>query len=256
MTNHPQHPRHAIRAHLAGDLDGQSLFRALMSHKEWHIPTRTDAGGEAALVSFVAADGARWMKFFTDAEAVQTWSAAEGGDLADQCIVTVGYSIFGILEDDLAGVEINPSLQDAVHYVQEQIPQLRQWANSIRVEEALATIDFEETPLGLLKDYTNYFLVLRRAGADSAHLVLAPDSQGRALAAVFTAEDALQFFLDAIAPSADFDPVPVRVNGEQLFAQLNELPLDGVVFNCSGPIQPRAYGKRLAEYVLSADREA
>lgn len=247
--------RTAVREHLAGNLPGASLFRSLTEHNDWHIPARTGTDGDPALVNFVDQTGGRWLKLFTDADAVENWFEKEGAEVADQCIVTSGTQIFSVLEDDLAGIEINPMSEHAIHYVTEHIPVLKHWSRAIRLEQALDTVDVDETPLGLLKDYDAYVLVLRKTGEESAQLVLAPDEQGRSLAAVFTAEDALDAFFDTVLAEADFEPIPVRVGGEQLFAQLNALPLDGIVFNCSGPSFPRAFGKKLAEYVLSSTEE-
>ncbi|OYT72538.1 MAG: hypothetical protein CFK52_04905 [Chloracidobacterium sp. CP2_5A] len=245
--------RAAAREHLAGRLSHAALFRSLVSHADWHVPVRSSANGEAAVLTFADPAGARWVKIFTDLSAIETWAEQEGGGLDGQCVVTDGANLFGALDDELAGVEINPGSPEGIHYQRQHLPLLRQWARIIELESALETVDQGETPIGLLRDYDAYVLVLKRVGDDSAQLVLAPDDQGRALAAVFTAEDTLAAFCDQVLSSADFEPIPVRVNGERLFAQLQALPLDGLVFNCSGPIQPRAFGKRLADYVLAPD---
>lgn len=242
--------RTAVREHLAGRLSHAALFRSLMAHPDWHVPVCAGTDDEATVMTFVDAAGERWIKVFTDLGAVEAWAEQFGGEADGRCIVTSGTNLFGALDDELAGVEINPGLPEGVHYQRPHIPLLRQWARITELESALETIDADETPLGLLRDYDAYVLVLKRTGPDSAHLVLAPDDDGRALAAVFTAEDTLAAFFDQVLSAADFEPIPVRVNGEQLFTQLRALPLDGLVFNCSGPVRPRAFGKRLADYVL------
>ncbi|MFQ3582977.1 MAG: SseB family protein [Chloracidobacterium sp.] len=248
--------RTAVREHLAGRITHATLFRSLMTHVDWHVPVHTSPEGEAVVLTFVDAAGERWIKVFTDLSAVEAWVAQEGKELDGQCLVTDGANLFGALDAELAGVEINPGLPEGVHYQRQHIPLLQQWARIIELESALETIDAGETPIGLLRDYDAYVLVLKRTGADSAQLVLAPDADDRMLAAVFTAEDTLAAFFDQVLASADFEPIPVRVNGEQLFTQLQTLPLDGLVFNCSGPTQPRAFGKRLADYVLSRGDES
>lgn len=248
--------RTAMREHLAGRLPSPTLFRSLMAHADWHVPVHSSTAGEAEVMTFVDAAGARWVKVFTDLGAVEAWVEQVGGQPDQQCVVTDGANLFGALDDALAGVEINPGLPEGIHYQQQHLPLLRQWARIIELESALETIDVGETPIGLLRDYDAYVIVLKRTGADTAQLVLAPDADGRLLAAVFTAEDTLAAFFDQVLAAADFEPIPVRVNGTQLFGQLQALPLDGLVFNCSGPVQPRAFGKRLAEYVLSPSNGA
>jgi hypothetical protein len=244
--------RTAIREHLAGRLPSATLFRSLMAHADWHVPVHPTTEDEATVMTFVDAAGEPWIKIFTDLSAVEAWAEQAGG-LSDQhCVVTDGAHLFRSLDDTLAGLEVNPGLPEGIYYQRQHLPLLRQWARIVELESALETIDKGETPLGLLRNYDAYVLVLKRTGADTAHLVLAPDANGRLLAAVFTAEDTLAAFFDQVLATADFEPIPVRVTGEQLFGQLRALPLDGLVFNCSGPIQPRAFDKRLAEYVLGA----
>jgi hypothetical protein len=245
--------RTAVCEHLAGRLSSATLFRSLMAHPDWHVPVYASSEGEAAVMTFVDAAGARWIKVFTDLAAVEAWAEQGGGVPGQQCVVTDGANLFGALEDTLAGVEINPGLPEGVHYQQQHLPLLRQWARIVELESALETIDTGETPIGLLRDYDAYVIVLKRTGPDTAQLVLAPDADGRLLAAVFTAEDTLAAFFDQVLATADFEPIPVRVNGRQLFGQLQALNLDGLVFNCSGPIPPRAFGRRLADYVLTPD---
>ena len=86
-------------------------------------------------------------------------------------------------------------------------------------------------------------------------MALAPDEggEGRRLAAIFTAEDALQLFVVA-RESAAGELVSVRLSGFELFEQLaSSAELDGVVFNACGPGAPVALAKDVAQLVLTGD---
>lgn len=253
MTDTSFDLKEITQQYLEGKFPQPVFFRCLMYYPNWHLPTKTDETGEPQLLAFVDEAGERWLKVFTDPEAIEAFVAAENVEFEDNWIIASGHTFFGILEDDLAGIEINPHHQSSLLYPQDTIPKLKQWARSARIEDVLNTIDVAETPLGFLKDFDGYIVVLRKFG-DRVELALAPDSQGRLLAAVFTAEDTLEAFLiDLVPNSEEFELIPIRLNGTQLFSQLREMKVDGMVFNCSGPIPPRAFDIKLTDYILSAE---
>ena len=74
------------------------------------------------------------------------------------------------------------------------------------------------------------------------HIALAPDQQQRALVAIFTAEDTAQRFLQAVGDRLGKIHMDL-IDGEKLFTQLNLLPLEGLVFNCYGPVATLALNK-------------
>ncbi|MBX7220806.1 MAG: SseB family protein [Blastocatellia bacterium] len=246
------HPTKAIERFRQGTLSEAALFRSLMAFDGWFLPTQTDSDGAPSIVSFQSGEGRRRLLIFTDEDAIETCLDQESLEFGDQCLLTNGTELFWSVENSFATIEINPHSPAEMVFVSEQIPKLKQWARSVMVETALSTVDVEETPLGFLKDFDGYIVVLRKVG-DGAQMVLAPDNQGRQLAAVFTAEDTLEAFLLDILSVTEFEPLPIRLNGNKLFRQILEMPVEGVVFNCCGPVTARAFGKKLAEYVLSAE---
>lgn len=242
-------PREAIRQNRAGELSGASLLRALASHGGWHVPARVADGEEPGLLVLNNARGERWMLAFTDRQAMDEYEAVAGSNaLGEHFAVLAGHALFRDIDDTLSGIDINALGENAVHYKREQFETLRRWARVIEVEQ---TLDQQVPDLGVLKRFDAYWMVLRKEG-EGHQLVLAPDTQGRRLAPVFTAEDNTIEFLKTAVPALDFEPITVTLTGEQVFGQLRGLPLDGLVFNCRGPAKPRAFAKGFVDVVLNA----
>ncbi|MBN1954246.1 MAG: hypothetical protein JW900_04260 [Anaerolineae bacterium] len=151
-------------------------------------------------------------------------------------------------------VNVNPFTALAIHYKQHQLPMLLRWAKAVELELALHDPAMADQLFALLRDFAHYQIVLRQVG-EGYQMVLAPDDQGRRLAAVFTADDTLDAFMAWAAPQFDFQPLILTLGGRDLFAQLRNAPVDGVVFDCKGPVPPRAFARELAEHILGIDRQ-
>lgn len=84
-------------------------------------------------------------------------------------------------------------------------------------------------------------------------LALAPDGQGRALAAVFTAADNFDAFTEVRQPALEEGQLlSLELTGVELFRLLAGMRLDGLVFNCSGPAAAVAFAHAFAEVILEA----
>jgi ABC-type enterobactin transport system permease subunit len=101
-----------------------------------------------------------------------------------------------------------------------------------------------------VRDYQAYVLaVVRHEGRP--RLLMAPDQKGRVLAAVFTASDAFEAFgPDAKARSGGDEVQEMRLDGRRLFTVLQAMQLDGIVFNCAGPVAPVAFAAAFAKIAL------
>ncbi len=89
-------------------------------------------------------------------------------------------------------------------------------------------------------------------GDSGPNLMLAPDARGRTLAAVFTAEDALEAYLKEMGANGKRGLEPLTIAGPRLFDLLPRISLDGFVFNCCGPVSPRAFAAAFARRVIEA----
>ncbi|MCL5997892.1 MAG: hypothetical protein M1546_17830 [Chloroflexi bacterium] len=242
--------RDAIQQTLDGKLGGSALLRQLIAHDEWRVPITIDDGGTSHYLYVKNSDGQRFQFLCTDEPAYQASHAAVGEALMGNRYMTArGIDLFADLSDDADVIAVNWGSPPEIFFKQEQIPSLREWAQTVRVEQTLAT---PKPDLRLLKAFARFYIVLQKVEEGFA-LTLAPDRHGRKLAAVFTAEDTLQAFLtDTRNGELGFEPVTRAIPGEHLFDDLREMPLDGIAFNCSGPVRTRLFTPELAKAVMSA----
>jgi hypothetical protein len=247
--------RSSIQQFFEQEINGQQLLRTFMGYDQWHIPAAFDPEGRPVFSISRYENGERWFHAFTDHRAIQEYEAALGKDAAGEYfITTTGWSIFSQLDETLDGVNINPHTALALHYRQHQLPTLKNWAEAVRLETAIATPDKFSDPFKIMKDFSDYRMVLFESGRGT-QIALAPDPQGRKLAPIFTAEDTVNGFLEYLQDAATRRYPAVRIlaqNGSRLFSQLRDLPLDGIVFNPKGPIPPRAFGSAIIQYILAA----
>jgi hypothetical protein len=121
----------------------------------------------------------------------------------------------------------------------------------VSVERALAAPERLPNPLAVLKRFDGFNVVIRQSGPDR-DLVMAPDSEGRLLAAVFTAEDTVDEFIKEVADDLGGGLEIVRMSGQALFEWLQQIPLDGIVFNPLTHVPPIALSAAIGERILEA----
>lgn len=243
--------RRLIRDFQRGSVDGRALLRAFIAHPAWSVPAGLGDAGPAPALS-VDADGNRWLAAFTDRDAMEGYLATEAGrDPGRLWLELPGDAVIDLLADGVDGWNVNPLSPDALHYKAEQLPFLRSMNAACRVERILrGEADVVDEPFGLLRDYDGWGLVMRAAPDGRSQLVLAPDERGRKLAAVFTAPDCLDTFVSAVTEQLGIIPITVTTGGVELFRQLDQMPIDGVVFNCMGPVPPKALAHQFSAAVL------
>lgn len=229
--------REALRARHAGRLDEIDLLRTLVSHGAWRVPAIQDGEQHRLLIHERA--GERWLQLFTDGEALQEHLDAIGhtGDLA--WVETTGEWLFSNLADDLTGLAINATLPDGVRFTAEHFPTLRSWGRALTIEAALTERRSDEDTVNLLAE-SAFLIAFITAEGGTPQIALAPDPQGRKLAAVFTAPDTTRTFTDAAGKALGRQLTVQSVIGRSLFASLSQMPIDGLVFNCLGPSNPIA----------------
>ena len=149
-----------------------------------------------------------------------------------------------------------------------EVAHFRSFLQVTVVEQVLARLQAGEpmqidAPFARLRDFGGFLTVCAGGhgvpeGATPLKMALAPDAgdEGRRLAAVFTAEDALQLFVvarDANARDSD-GLVSVRLSGAELFEQIaTNGELEGMVFNPFGPTAPVALAREAAQDILAGE---
>ena len=254
MTYSTQSPRQAIQAHLDGRLNGTLLLRSFMAFDDWHLPVIIQPSGEVAS-RFALYEEERWFEMFSDFEVMQAYEAVHGDSiLGDHIVTTTGVRVFSWLDDDLDGVNINPNSSLAIHYRKHQIPMLKSWANIVQLEQAIYTSEVVEDPFGVMRNFQQYHIVLQKL-KNEHQIVLAPDQQGRKLPAIFTAEDTRDSFLaylKEIDPESFSNIRMLTLSGDELFSQLQGIPIDGIIFNPKGDLPQKAFILELIDHILSA----
>ncbi|MCS7060958.1 MAG: hypothetical protein RMN25_07300 [Anaerolineae bacterium] len=236
---------------LDGKQPSHALLRLFLDHAGWHVPATRDEGGQVALLQLKDNAGRRYLFLCTDRRAYEACLRTVGAATLGEHVITVaGVELFANLPETLDFVRINPWSPPELHYRGDQIPALRQWARAVQIERTLAT---PCPDLSLIKQFDAFYIVVQQLEEGGRALTLAPDKRGRKLAAVFTAPDTLEAFLrDRRDGGLKFEPLVVKVSGALLFDDLQHAPIDGIVFNCAGPVSPRLFVAQFAKAVMAA----
>ena len=245
------HPRQVIERFFEQQLTGRQLLRCLASFAHWLAPASFD-DGQPALLELRLSDS-RHFYMFSDMQAYDAGRAAVGADvIGDHYLELTGDGVWLSFNDAVQAVNINPHSEHQIHYKQDQFPILRQWAKTIRVERALGNVLSTDSGYDVIREFDRYYVVLR-SDESGPNLMLAPDSKGRKLAALFTAEDALDAYVEEMNQSGLQGLKPLMMTGAKLFDLLLKAALDGFAFNCCGPVTPRAFAPEFARRVSESN---
>ena len=228
------------------------LLRQLINFDEWIIPTQP--GSDEPIPSLWKNDDIVWLAVFSSEENFQQ-KVQQGSNEPNTNFMKVdGRWLFSVLENPISAMVIDPQDSHAIQFDSKMFPKLVQWAMAIKVERILSGEASREKSMSILRNFDGYHIPLIQTEDGNSHIALAPDAQGRKLAALFTAEDTLQAFLQIAKDALGANLIIDVTNGEKIFEYLRDLPLDGVVFNCNGPIAPCAISMQMVNMILS-DRD-
>lgn len=262
-TESAQSPREAITQWQQKEIDGLTLMRRLMAWPRWNVPISA-----AAAVEMLATNAASRIMYnrdpagvgrlflYSDNEAYTAFCREAHITGEQHMLTTAGDWIFRLELEGISEIVIDAFTPTEIVYAEEHFERLREMAKAIQVEDALTRLRFEpetaEDTIPVVRDYASYLLCVNR-GEGGLILALAPDSQGRELAAVFTSREAF----DAYYPTGkegypDGDLLVLTLSGVELFQQLAKMNLHGIVFNCKGPVRPIAFAIGIAQVILDA----
>jgi hypothetical protein len=216
-----------------GELQFRPLLRELIGHNGWIIPASEEDEERPVLWRM---DGKLWLLAFSSDETFKEYLDDESASRAQ---TVDGRWLFSSLSPPIDGVVLDAGKTHGTQFDSEKFDYLRIWAQGLKVERILSGAAGEDG-FPFLREFEGYRLPVVQSESGKAHIALAPDAQGRKLAAVFTAEDCLEAFLKDAQGAYGEGLLVDTLDGAKLFEQLKALPLDGVVFNCSGPAKPRA----------------
>ena len=229
-----------INAYFHERIGYHSLVRALIAHKNWIIPAQKE--NEELHPTLFQHEGKTLLTAYSQQELVPN-------EL--ETIIVDGLWLFSNLSDIIDALIIDPQSPHALKLSKEQFRSLKQWSDAIRIEEKLAQQTFDANILENLLQYQGYCIPLIQSSSGKQHIALAPDPDGRKLAAIFTAKDCLSAFVQHAGNALGEKIVIDEPSGETLLPYLTTLPIDGIVFNCYGPPAPKALNKESLERLIS-----
>ncbi|HEY6329817.1 MAG TPA: hypothetical protein VI756_10800 [Blastocatellia bacterium] len=256
-------PRVAIERWRNKEIDGTALLRRLVSYDKWMVPVSEAAAGEmlaqgaASRVIFNKdPQGVSRLFIFSDAEAYRRFREAAGTTQEQHFLTTKGTWVFRVPSDAIDFLAIDTASPHEIAYGKELFPRLKEMADAVEVEEALLELRTSDNPrqglLALVRDYPAYSIAMQKTD-QATRLGMAPDSKGRALAAVFTHDDGFDaYYEDGKRLQPEGELLQMNLAGPALFEHLSRMQFDGIVFNCNGPAQPIAFALQFAEVALKA----
>jgi hypothetical protein len=250
-------PLELIDAWRSKQVSGTALMRGLVSFPEWRLLLSESAVAETLASNApprfqynVTPDGKKRLPIFSSDESLKAYlvdSQAEQYHLK-----TKGTWVFKLPFEELDEIWIDPAQQEAIFYGKEHFERFRDLAAAIEIEEDITQLREGNSSDGAcvrVRSYPAYRVVVNMIGN---HLVMAPDQQGRTLAAVFTSEDACDAFLEEASKQNATQLEPLIYSGQNLFEILSKMDLTGMVFNCSGPTSPVAFAAAFSQVILES----
>ena len=211
------------------------LLRHIVQQDTWFLPAKD---GQPILRQSKAR---RFLSLYSSKELLQTEELYASHDFAMEILEKSGCWIAEHLPDADA-IVIDPNQAHAMQIPQQYFGQLQYMQRGLELEFHLQN-DMQSVQIKeILLNHPSYFLGIVQDEQGRNNLTLAPDNQNRPLVAVFTAQDCLENFIQAANGMLGNIQTDI-VSGKQLFTQLNLLPIEGLVFNCYGPVPPTALRK-------------
>jgi len=255
----PPSPREAIRAWHAQQLNATALMRTLIGHDRWELPV-TERSARAFRTTNTAPEpwlyedqeGHLHLFLFSDRSAYRHYREVAALPREQPLVTTPGIALFTRDLGALQAIHMDPLTQDSLTLGRDLYRRLNVVADAVRVERALAQLRNGSTRVGNQLSTVRHFQafhVAMRDAEDGPTFGLAPDPRNRLLAAVFTLNDCYEAFTREVGASTFKHGI---VTGEQLFSELLDAGLDGIVFNCCGPVPPVAFAPAFARLVLEA----
>ncbi|HEY1959424.1 MAG TPA: hypothetical protein VGH28_27625 [Polyangiaceae bacterium] len=227
-------PQEAILAFANRQLAHHQLFRALLAHGDWRVPTPPRASRPTIIVNDAAMTPSIWA--FSTEDAYRA-SCAQTGAEAIGPIARLTQLDDALVEDDprVVRLTIDPASPIAFHIQTDELASFRKLAHGVRVERAMAARDYPA-----VRAFERYAVPYFGVLGQGHNLITLPSERGKMLAA-FTAADAIDAFL---AAGSEENRASVRfaiVDGDQLFGIVQDVA-QGVLMN---PMGPRTFGFEL-----------
>lgn len=244
----------ALELFKSKDISIHQCFRALCQFEQWVVGAK-EQNGEKFPVLNEGPEG-HWLLVFSSITAYRNYLVEKQLPIDHPYLTIPGQWLFDNADDKLQGIALDIGTEHTMPIYQKQFEYLGQWSNALAVEKIIAELKFKDTSehLKAVAKFPRYFLPVTQA-KDNMQIILTPDADNRQLAAVFTAQDAGELFI-AEAKEGLGEAVSLQeCSGSNLFNALQSMPLDGLVFNPSGPTTPVAFGIALLDAIMITNAE-
>jgi hypothetical protein len=252
-------PSEAIRAWQEQAMSATGLMRNVVAFDRWELPITerswqamrtTNAPPEPWL--YRDASNRPRLFLFSSRQAYRRYHEAARIAKEQPFTATSGVSIFTRDLSALESVHLDPLTADTLTLGRDLFPRLNVVADAVRVERSLVQLRGGATrvahQLSAVRNFAAYHVAFRDT-PEGARFAIAPDPRSRYLAAVFTLNDCYEAFAREVGAATFKHGI---LTGEQLFTELLDAGLDGIVFNCCGPVPPVAFAPAFARLVLEA----
>jgi len=232
--------REALALKIKDELDGPVLLRMIAEYDDWMMPNSFMQVGDPPL---------QYALMFTDEESYKYAQDQFGTkNVPDEYLQLPGSKILAMLAGSVDSISVNPCSAESISFPRQLLPELERWGEAVEVERALSSVLQNDKGWQAIKTYGNYIVPIEKA--DNGHYapLPAPDTKGRKLLAAFTFSDALDAY---VVKEHGSKPIDVTIyTGDYLCKWVVESSCEGIVFNCSGPSRPIAFGREFAQEVL------
>jgi len=219
-----------------------------MHHERWLVSGQEMDGGQA--LGVLQTEKGRILEVYSDEEALMEMELMHGNEFTGSILPLEGHALFQRVADmQIDRINLNPGSEPKISYRNEQIELLSAWAKQARVELAVLEPQRVQDPFGALATYDNYHLVYQVEG-DTSSIVLAPDSLGRALGALFTSWDTADTFRRVMQDEVSGVLEVVRVSAAEAFPMMKRLSVQGIVFNPWSQLPARALRVGVLDEIL------
>lgn len=192
-------------------------------------------------------DQGQRLMLFSDVSAMQAAEAAK--------LISAGGPSFKIspaehhqLLAKLSGLWVNPGSPQALKIEEEDFKTYQDLVKGLAVERCLAGLNESPDFNGILRKYKAWWIILVDG---QSKLMLLPDEQGRQFAAVFSAWDGVEAAVSKLVSETEYkNPAAIPMTGTELFTQMQKLDVEGMIFNCAGPVQSHSFSKELANEIM------
>lgn len=221
--------RKAILSFIHKELSGPAIMRTLVEHRSWRIHTEMTPSGPVPKTT-KDEDGQLWLQAFSDRDL----DVQNTDDPNDLVLEVNGAALFRMTGDVLHGIELNQDHETAIHFSKKQFRHLDRWAEAIEIEKLLGSDEPLEAHRERLVGCPR-LLILAQESAAGMHSMRDGRYKDQRIVAVFTADDCVERFKKA-ATEMGHENLRIRAyTGFALFQELENLAVDGCVFNPEGP---------------------